>query len=343
MVVVGVVSSIHGYDTGYTTNKILLYADDILTFITEPETSMPALLETIDLFHLFSGYRVNWTKSELMPVRCDDPGTLEHTPFRLAWEKFTYLGLEITRKYNGLFEANYVAILSKFKNKLEFWKTLPISLIGRVNAVKMVCLPQLLYLFQNLPIFLSKTYFKKLNSMILSFIWNYKTHRIRKGHLCKSKTSGGLALPDFVKYYWAANIRCISYWLDETVVLANWLDMEREDRFPYSIGAIAMSPIHLKKSYYSYNLIIHRTIQIWRQISKQLKLRKLSFTLPISANPSFTPSIVNGDFDRWKEFGLHRVGDLYVNGSFALFQQLQQRNTICQEVIFLDISKSDIL
>ena len=325
---------IHGYDTDYTTNKISLYADDILTFITEPQTSMPVLLETIDLFSSFSGYRVNWTKSELMPVRCSDPGALEQTPFRLAQEKFTYLGLEITKKYSKLFDANYMAILNKFKNKLEFWKTLPISLIGRVNAVKMVCLPQLLYLFQNLPIFLSKTYFKKLDSMILSFIWNYKTHRIRKGHLCKSKTNGGLALPDFVRYYWAANIRCISYWLDETVLLASWLDIEREDCFPYSIGAIVMSPIHLKKSYYSYNPIIHSTIQIWRQISKQLKLRKLSFTLPIAANPSFTPSIINGGFDRWKEFGLYSVGDLYIGGSFASFQQLQENYGLSKSDFF---------
>ena len=85
-----------------------------------------------------------------------------------------------------------MGILNTFKNK-EFWRTLPISLIGRVNAIKMVCLPQLLYRFQNLPIFLSKTYFKKLYSIILSFIWNYKTHKIRKGHLCKSETNGGLA------------------------------------------------------------------------------------------------------------------------------------------------------
>ena len=118
-------TEIHGYDTDYTSNKILLYADDILTFITEPQTSMPVLLETIDLFSLFSGYKVNWAKSELMPVQCSDPGALERTPFRLAWEKFTYLRLEITMKYNKSFEANYVTMLNTFKNKLESWKNPP--------------------------------------------------------------------------------------------------------------------------------------------------------------------------------------------------------------------------
>ncbi len=128
-------------------------------YITRPQTSVPALLETTELLSSFSGYWINWGKSELMPVRCSDPDVLEQIPFKLALEKFTYLGLEITKKYNSLFGANFMAILDKFRNKLEFWKTLPISLMGRVNAVKMVCLPQLLYLFQNLPIYLTKTFF----------------------------------------------------------------------------------------------------------------------------------------------------------------------------------------
>ncbi|KAF3847910.1 hypothetical protein F7725_020938, partial [Dissostichus mawsoni] len=102
-------------------------------------------------------------------------------------------------------------------------------------------------------------------------------------------------------YYWAANIRCVYYWLDETVVLADWLDLEREDCLPSSLGAIVMSPVRLKKSYYNNNLIIHNTIQIWRQITKQLKLRALSFHVPLSSNPLFTPSIMDGTFDRWRE------------------------------------------
>lgn len=39
----------------------------------------------------------------------------------------------------------------------------------------MVFLPQILYLFQNIPIFI-----QKLDSIILPFLWDYKAHRIRK-------------------------------------------------------------------------------------------------------------------------------------------------------------------
>ena len=79
-------TEIHGYNTDCTTNKISLYADDILMFITKPQSSLPILLETIELFSSFSGYKINWTKSEVMPVHCKDASVLESIPFKLASE-----------------------------------------------------------------------------------------------------------------------------------------------------------------------------------------------------------------------------------------------------------------
>ncbi|KAF3842393.1 hypothetical protein F7725_024344, partial [Dissostichus mawsoni] len=95
-----------------------------------------------------------------------------------------------------------------------------------------------------------------------------------------------------------------------------------------------MSPVRLKKSYYNNNPIIHNTIQIWRQITNQLKLRALSFNVPLSSNPSFTPSIMDGTFDRWRELGMGSVGDLYIRGTFASFQQLQEKYGLARADFF---------
>ncbi|KAF3842432.1 hypothetical protein F7725_024383 [Dissostichus mawsoni] len=95
-----------------------------------------------------------------------------------------------------------------------------------------------------------------------------------------------------------------------------------------------MSPVRLKKSYYNNNPIIHNTIQIWRQITKQLKFRALSFNVPLSSNPSFTPSIMDGTFDRWRELGMGSVGDLYIRGTFASFQQLQEKYGLARADFF---------
>lgn len=92
--------------------------------------------------------------------------------------------------------------------------------------------------------------------------------------------------------------------------------MEKEDCLPHSPGAILMSPIRLRKSYYSYNLVIHSIIQVWKHVAKQLKLRALSFT-NISKSDICYCSTVNGSFDQWKDLGLRCVGNLYIWGMFA--------------------------
>ena len=144
---IGSHSDIHGYNTEYTKNEVSLYADDILLFSTQPRTTIPSILETFQLFGSFSGYKINWEKSELLPVQVTDQDCLKQFPLRIASDSLTYLGIIITKKYNDLYKASVPALLDKLANNIQFWKTLPISLLGRVNAIKMIFLPQLLYLF----------------------------------------------------------------------------------------------------------------------------------------------------------------------------------------------------
>ncbi len=48
-----------------------LYADDILLYVSNPELSIPPLLELIEKCVSLSGFTINWEKSELMPVSDD--------------------------------------------------------------------------------------------------------------------------------------------------------------------------------------------------------------------------------------------------------------------------------
>lgn len=136
-------------------------------YITQPQITVPLVLEVFSLFGTYSGYKINWGKSELLPIRMGDQEWLKQLPLRIVQDNLTYLGVVITKKYSALYKANFPALIRKLENNIQFWKTLPISLLGRVNSIKMIFLPQTLDLFQNLPIYLTKSFFKKLDSIIL--------------------------------------------------------------------------------------------------------------------------------------------------------------------------------
>ncbi len=70
-------------------------------------------------------------------------------------------------------------------------------------------LPKLLYLFECLPFFLPNSFFKKIDGLIMPFVWNGKVPRIGKQLLQRPRLNGGLALPHFRSYYWAAILRII--------------------------------------------------------------------------------------------------------------------------------------
>lgn len=194
-------------------------AGAVLVCLAVSVVSIPALLEYINAFGSISGYTINWGKSGFMYLTdqlTDD--FLTSQPFKVMKECFTSLGFKLTKNPKHHFKFNFVESIEKLEANIEFWRILPLSMIGWVNAIKMVSLPRFLYLFQNLSIYLNASFFMKLDSIILPFVWGYKSHRISKAHLQKSFKNGGLALPVLKHYSWAANARALSYWKEGNAI-----------------------------------------------------------------------------------------------------------------------------
>lgn len=96
--------------------------------------------------------------------------SLGSIPFKVSPKKFKYLGVWITHNHKDLYVANYQPLLANLKQDFERWDHLPLSLGGRIDAVKMNVLPKFLYIFQCLPFFFTKSFFSKLNNQISTFI-----------------------------------------------------------------------------------------------------------------------------------------------------------------------------
>uniref|UniRef100_A0A3B3CUR9 Reverse transcriptase domain-containing protein n=1 Tax=Oryzias melastigma TaxID=30732 RepID=A0A3B3CUR9_ORYME len=142
--------SIHGIPRWGIEHKLSLYADDLLLFISRAEETIPNILNLLDKFGKVSGYKLNLHKSELLPINMSDS----------SLEKIQVLS------------ASSIPGRAGKQAGLRLLRT-------RVGHPW----PRFLYLFQCLPIYIPNTYFKELDSIISSFIWNGKKPRLRKEYL----------------------------------------------------------------------------------------------------------------------------------------------------------------
>ncbi|XP_059842932.1 uncharacterized protein LOC132403560 [Hypanus sabinus] len=217
--------------------------------------------------------------------------------------------------------------MDSVKQLFSRWNPLTLSFIGHIHAVKMMILPRFLYIFQNIPIFLTKKFFNQIDSLISSFIWNNKRPRINKYHLQKSKKDGGLALPNLRLYYWAVNIRQLCfwlYWLDKNQKPL-WVDLELKAVKQFHLTSILGTPLPLQLSKIpNLNLypVIKQSLQICFQFHNFLNFKQFKLSSFLYQNFLFKPSTTDPIFLLWKNKGIHSFTDLFCDGQLMTFQEL---------------------
>ena len=154
---------------------------------------------------------------------------------------FKYLGVNISHSLKSLHKDNFIKLTENIKSDLQRWHKLPLSLVGRIETIKMNVLPRILFLFQTLPLFLPKSFFKSLDTVILSFIWAGKIPRIQKINLERPKLAGGFALPNMLLYYWAANIQMLKKWCHRPNII--WCVLEANSCTSTSLPALPVSTV----------------------------------------------------------------------------------------------------
>lgn len=204
---------------GPLTECFLLY--DALLYLPDASDSLMAALDIINRFGGFSGIRINWNKSLLFPLSQQAPLPPSQTP--LIWvSKFKYLGIEIQGDLSCYLAENVYPVLQQLTHKCPAWKSLPLSLAGRIHFLKMSFLPKFLYMFRNTPISIPNSFFIKLEWLMTSFIWVGSTPRIAKSTLQLPLSHGGLALPCFRQYYGAAVLVTVRCWFEKPIQPSTW-------------------------------------------------------------------------------------------------------------------------
>lgn len=316
-------------------HQISLFADDILLYLSDLKNTIPVLLNLIDQFGSFSGYKVNQAKSSILFLNRQDRinPAFQH-PFTIARDGFKYLGIIITPQIKNMIPCNYDPIVAQVNDSLDRWMNLPLTIIGRINIIKMNILPKFLYLFQSIPLTPPPTFFSNMKKVFTKFIWNRRRSRLRLTLLYLPYERGGLQLPNLLWYVRAAQLRSALFWFSNAPNLP-WIQIEEKCARGLTLDSYLYSDSLKRLKQNTTNPFVKSTIIAWHESQEMFRMPSgLSPFAPIWGNSSFTPGKSDRGFRLWAQLGLKKIINLYSDNTLMSFDNLKEKFGIPQTHMF---------
>lgn len=303
--------------------KLCLYADDVLATLSDPDTSLPKLMSSFNQYGFYSGYKLNIEKTQTLSFNYSPQDSTRKT-FNFIWKTriLKYLGVNIPKTYEGIYNANYGTITNKMKSDLDRWTPLTLDLYNRIETIKMVILPQLLILFQSLPVEIPTKQFNDWNRIISRFIWQNKKPRIRYKTLYLPKQKGGMSLPCLEDYYKAAQLQYVVYWCREDCD-TKWKELELSQ---IDIPLQSLLGDKTLKTMYSNKLcnLTKTPLNIWfKEVSKSKLERKARLLRWVVHDRDFLPAQLDVRFKELTQKGITSYCVISSDKGLDSFQQLQ--------------------
>lgn len=287
-------------------------------------------MELISKFGSYSGFKINWDKSTLLPL---DPLV---SPLPSAADQikvvdtFRYLGIVIHPNLELYVKLNINPLIKKFQEKTASWIKLPLSVVGRCNLIKMVWGPQLLYALHNAPIWIPIHIFKKCNTIFRSLIWRKQVPRIKLETLQEAKDSGGLAVPNPYYYFIAAQLQH----------LTGWQDSELSDPASKIICTLLSNGglVECLEAGEFRRVPEYKTLvlidKIWNKAKQHFHYEGYSEWSRIWNNSNFPELCKLKGFSVWSRSGVVYIKQLYQGGLLRDFQSLREEYGIPNVVFF---------
>lgn len=106
------------------------------------------------------------------------PAAVSTFQFKWISSGMKYLGIRLSAETNNIMQINMSPLLQKRKNDLDKWKSINLTLWGKMNTIKMVVAPKFNYISMMIPVTIFTGVFKQYNQIIKDYLWNGKKPRI---------------------------------------------------------------------------------------------------------------------------------------------------------------------
>lgn len=156
------------------------------------------------------------------------------------------------------------------------------------------------------------------------FIWQNQHPRISRSTLQKSRTSGGLSVPNFEMYFLSFVLRSVSRLFDKNANTP-WVNIENHIVSPYMLKDVLFSGLSQKFCLNKFGTIIANSIFVWNNVVKLVKWDiKWHLDTAIFRNNFL---LIGGEpiiFSSWQNQGVHTLSDIYNEDCLRSFHELRQ-------------------
>lgn len=325
---------IKGLSRGDVTEKISTYADDTLLYLDDSESSLPLALDLIERFGRFSGLRVNWDKSQILPLDSfPQPRDRAELPLQRV-DTIKYLGIKTTKDPADYETLNITPLFAMLKHKTQVWARLPLGVMGRINLTKMVLLPKILYMIWHSPIYLVLRHFKLMEAIIKPFVWGNKRHKIAWQKLKNPTDLAGMAVPDFNIYYIAAQLSQLFH-VDKTdrkrylhLVCPGWSQVSQDP-----LTVIAGKATGADRNTNRKTLPYHYT-KIWNLSMHRLQLPTINEFTPLWHNSNLPEFDMLPDSELWSSRGIIYLLHIVHHDRLKTFDRLKTEYMLPNQMLF---------